>query len=183
MNYNTELARQNQLEALIPEELNDGHKKRMLYVGGHLRYGRNLQISSFFRSAGYTIDVVEIFHDNCVQLNNLQWLNRIIEGDIRNFEPYFTYDLVVFWHGVEHLPKEEVKPLLEKMKTYANTIIFATPNGRYEQGEVYGNPAEEHASTWYKEDFEALGMTASAIGEPDEENGNIIAYYESKIDI
>ena len=60
MNHNTELARQNQLEALIPARLKDGYGKRMLYVGGHLRYGRNLQMSAFFRSAGYTIDVIEM---------------------------------------------------------------------------------------------------------------------------
>ena len=137
MNHNTELARQDQLEALIPAHLKDGYGKRMLYVGGHLRYGRNLQMSAYFRAAGYTIDVIEVFPDNIVQLMNIKWIGRLIEGDVRLFLPYFTYDLVVFWHGPEHLPKEEVPALLDKMKTYANAVIFATPNGHYTQEEVY----------------------------------------------
>jgi len=177
MNHNTELARQDQLEALIPAYLKDGYGKRMLYVGGHLRYGRNLQMSAYFRAAGYTIDVIEVFPDNIVQLMNIKWIGRLIEGDVRLFLPYFTYDLVVFWHGPEHLPKEEVPTLLDKMKTYANAVIFATPNGNYTQEEVYGNPYEKHESTWYVEDFVKLDMAASAIGNPDEENGNIIAIW------
>lgn len=177
MNHNTELARQDQLDALIPARIKDGYGKRMLYVGGHLRYGRNLQMSAYFRKAGYTIDVIEIFPDNVAQLANIQWISRLIEGDVRLFHPYFVYDLVVFWHGPEHLEADEVPGLLEKMKTYAKAIIFASPNGRYEQGAEYGNDAERHASTWYLEDFVRLDMVASAIGDPDEENGNIIAYW------
>lgn len=182
MNHNTELARQDQLDALIPARIKDGYGKRMLYVGGHLRYGRNLQMSAYFRKAGYTIDVIEIFPDNVIQLSNVQWIKRLIEGDIRLFDPYMTYDLVVFWHGPEHLEKDEVLALLDKMKTYANAIIFATPNGRYNQGPEYGNPAENHASTWYADDFTRLDMIASAIGNPDEENGNIVAYWMKEVD-
>lgn len=179
MNYNTELARQNQLDALLPETLKDGYGKRLLYVGGHLRFGRNLQISSYFRNAGYEIDVIEIFPDNVIQLNNVQWIHRIIEGDVRLFDPYAPYDLVVFWHGPEHLPKDEVPKLLDKMKTYSKAVVFATPNGRYDQGEEYGNPHENHASTWYFEDFIKLDMIASQIGNPDEQNGNIVALWMS----
>lgn len=177
MNYNTELARQNQLDALLPETLKDGYGKRILYVGGHLRYGRNLQITGYFRNAGYQIDVIEIFPDNIAQLANVKWIKKLIEGDIRLFDPYAPYDLVVFWHGPEHLPKDEVPKLLDKMKTYAKAVIFATPNGFYDQGDEYGNPYERHASTWYVEDFMKLDMVATAIGNHDEQNGNIIALW------
>lgn len=177
MNYNTELARQEQLDSLIPAQLKDGYNKRLLYVGGHLRYGRNLQMSAYFRKAGYVIDVIEIFPDNIAQLANIQWIKRLIEGDIRLFDPFMVYDVVVFWHGPEHLGKDEVPALLDRMKRYSNAIIFATPNGRFEQGPEYGNPAESHASIWYMEDFTRMDMVASAIGNPDEENGNIIAYW------
>lgn len=177
MNYNTELARQEQLDNLIPTHLKDGYGKKMLYVGGHLRYGRNLQMSGYFRKAGYEIDVIEIFPANVEQLGSLKWIHRVIEGDIRYFDPMDTYDLVVFWHGPEHLKKDEVSKLVTKMKRYAKAIIFATPNGIYEQGEEYGNPAEVHASAFYLEDFVKMDMVASAIGEPDQQNGNIIALW------
>lgn len=175
--YNTEQIRQQQLDRMLPDDMKQGEGKRLLYVGGHLRYGRNLQMTDYFRKCGYTIDVIEVFPENVKQLTQIKWIGRLIEGDVRLFEPYFTYDAVVFWHGPEHLTKEETSALLGKMKRYAKAVIFATPNGRYDQGAEYGNEHENHISSWYAEDFEAMGMTVTAIGEPDRQNGNIIALW------
>jgi hypothetical protein len=174
MNENEESTRRLQLLKVLPELFNK--KGRLLYVGGHMRFGRDLQMAGLFRDAGWKIDVIEAFLPNIIQLYEVRWINNLITGDIREFQPEERYDVVMFWHGPEHLEKEEVAPLIVKMKTYADLVIFATPNGVYDQDEVYGNPHERHLSTWYKEDFEAIGMTADAIGEPDQKQGNIIAY-------
>lgn len=177
MDFNAEQARQEQLDSLIPAALKDGKGKRMLYVGGHLRYGRNLQMSHYFLECGYKIDVIEVFPANVMQLQKVEWISRLTEGDIRYYDPMRTYDLTVFWHGPEHLTKEEVTELLQNMKRYSNAVIFATPNGHYDQGEEYGNTAENHLSDWTAADFDQLGMTASAIGEPNQRNGNVVAYW------
>ena len=174
---NTERARQEHLDECLTEWFKDGKGKSMLYVGGHLRFGRNLQMFSYFWTRHWKIDVIEIFHENILQLQAIDKIHELIEGDIRTFDPMKQYDCVMFWHGVEHLEKSEVPKLLEHLKTYADSIIFATPNGEYEQGAEYGNEHEKHLSTWYFADFLELGLKCCSLGNEDEKNGNLVAWW------
>lgn len=174
MNENEESTRRLQFLKCFPDLLNKPGK--LLYVGGHLRFGRALQMTGLFKDAGWQIDIVEAFADNVLQLYNVGWINSVIFNDIRLFRPKERYDCVMLWHGPEHFKKEEIPELIEKMKAYTDLIIFGCPNGKYEQGDEYGNPYERHLSTWYKEDFEKLGMKADSIGNPDVKQGNIIAW-------
>lgn len=174
MNENEESTRRLQLLKCLPNLLDKPGK--LLYVGGHLRFGRALQMTGLFRDAGWTVDVIEVFPDNLIQLQNVKWINALIGMDVRLFQTEEIYDCVMFWHGPEHLEKAELPLLLSKMRAYADVIILATPNGRYEQADEYGNPYERHLSTWYKEDFEKLGLKADEIGNRDQRQGNIIAW-------
>lgn len=173
MNENTEEARSYQFMTIFPDMFDKPGK--LLYVGGHLRYGRDLQMTRLFRNANWQIDVIEIFEENINQLRGLHWITNLIHGDIRTYDPE-KYDVIMFWHGPEHLLFDEVVELTDKLKKHTDLLIYATPNGRYDQGEEYGNPYEVHASTWTKEKFEWIGMKADAIGNPDQKQGNIIAW-------
>ena len=177
-NYNLETVRTAQLNELLPPYIKDGQGKRLLYVGGHLRYGRNLQMTDYFLKCGYKIDVIEVFPDNVRQLREVKWISALYEADIRLFHPLVHYDVVVFWHGPEHLKRAEVKELFSRMKTYSDAVIFATPNGVYEQGREYGNPHEAHLSIWLEGDFIIMNMLTSSIGDANKRNGNIIAYWD-----
>lgn len=174
MNENEESVRTAQLFRVLPGITEP--PGRMLYVGGHFRYGRNLQMTAPFREAGWKIDIVEAFPNNVAQLSNAKWINSVFCMDIRHFWTSEKYDITMFWHGPEHLEKWELPALIERMKTYSDRIILATPNGRYDQGDEYGNPFEKHVSTWYIDDFVKLGLQADAIGLPDRKQGNIIAW-------
>jgi hypothetical protein len=178
MNENEESTRRLQFLKCLPDLLDKPGK--LLYVGGHLRYGRALQMTGLFKDAGWQVDVIEVFPDNILQLNEVRWLNSVIFMDIRNFQSAEKYDCVMLWHGPEHFTKSEISDLLNRMKAYADYIVFGCPNGRYDQGDEYGNPFERHLSTWYKEDFEQLGMQADEIGIRDSKQGNIIAWFKTE---
>jgi len=177
MNENEESTRRLQFLKCLPDLLDKPGK--LLYVGGHLRYGRALQMTGLFRDTGWTVDVIEVFPENLIQLQNVKWINALIGMDVREFYSEERYDCVMLWHGPEHFTKDEFPALLERMKTYADCVVFGCPNGKYDQGDEYGNPYERHLSTWYKEDFEKLGMQADAIGERDVKQGNIIAWIKT----
>ena len=171
MDYNLEQVRWEQLQRCIPDILTF---KSMLYVGGHLRFGRDLQMTKFFKCP---IDCVEIWPENVKQLETSPRLRHVWLSDIRDFSPQWTYELTMFWHGPEHLLKDEVVSLLLKIAQYTTKmIVFATPNGVYTQGAEYGNPHEVHQSHWYPSDFEKIGMEVDYIGSPDKKQGNIIAW-------
>jgi hypothetical protein len=178
--FNTELARQLHLDECLSSWFKDGKGKEMLYVGGHLRFGRNLQMFSYFWTRHWKIDVIEIWPENVEQLKGIDKIHELITGDIMEFNPMRQYDCVMWWHGPEHLEMTDVADLIKQLKKYTKSIIFATPNGKYDQGEEYGNPHERHLSTWYKEDFEALGMNAFELGNRDEKNGNLVAWWRAK---
>ncbi len=57
--------RVNQVKRCIPQLFK---AKTVLYVGGHARHNRNLQLSDELLKAGATIDVVEVFKENCDQM-------------------------------------------------------------------------------------------------------------------
>lgn len=177
MNENEESTRRLQFLKCLPNLLDK--PGRLLYVGGHLRFGRALQMTGLFKDAGWTIDIIEAFPENVMQLNEVKWINSVIFMDVRLFQSTDKYDCVMLWHGPEHFEKAEIPTLLSKMRSYADLIIFGCPNGKYEQDDVYGNPYERHLSTWYKEDFKELGMQSDAIGIPDARQGNIIAWLKS----
>lgn len=176
---NLEKPRWNQLTKAIPDVL---QYKSILYVGGHMRFGRNLQLLPYFEKAGYEIDIVEIFYDNCVQMTNAiqeQGRNiRVIWADIKGYVPDREYDIVLWHHGCEHIRKDELPNVLSSMLQYTkHLIILGTPNGNYEQGAEYGNQYEIHQSHWSEEDFQDLELHTSAIGVPGTQNGNIFAWW------
>ena len=105
---------------------------------------------------------VEIFED----YRNPVWgaYDRVIIGNVMdlNFPPY---DFVFAGDIIEHLQKEQGFMLMELIKKMANRCcVIAVPLGSQPQGEMFGNPAEAHISTWNELDFEGWGGRVVEIG-------------------
>lgn len=63
------------------------------------------------------------------------------------------YDLVYAGDIIEHLTKEKGHELIKKMLAKGKVVIIATPSPAPIQGELLGNPNEEHKSSWSEDDF------------------------------
>jgi SAM-dependent methyltransferase len=76
--------------------------------------------------------------------------DRLFEGDFLEVEIDEAYDLVLMIDVLEHFSEEDGERALEKAIALAPCVLVATPLG-YVQGEMYGNPYEEHRSEWPSE--------------------------------
>lgn len=82
-----------------------------------------------------------------ITCGNIQDISDVPEG----------IDTLLFWHGPEHLKKEEMLALVPSLENLFPNIIFGMPLGEEPQGAAYDNPYENHISVWYPEDWEKLG--------------------------
>ncbi len=91
-----------------------------------------------------------------------------ILADVRSlaFKPR-SFDAVVAFEVIEHLPKEDAVRLLGDMENWASrVVIVTTPNGFVHQDAYDGNPSQVHRSSWSAEDFVPLGYLVVGIGGP-----------------
>ena len=170
MGYNTEEERLKQLQRCIPDIFTFTD---VLYIGGHLKYGRNVQIGRLFEN----IEIVEAFEGNVNELRQAGY--KVYHSDIMTWRPEKKYQVSMFWHGPEHLYDWQVPILIDKLKgCTTDLIVFATPFGVYDQGPEYGNDYETHRSHWRAADFEKLGMESDEMGET--YNGNVISWLKNE---
>jgi hypothetical protein len=66
-------------------------------------------------------------------------------------------DALLFWHGPEHLLKEDFLAILPELEKKYKTLIFGMPLGDHPQGVTHGNIHEEHISEWHTPEWEDLG--------------------------
>lgn len=108
------------------------------------------------------IDGVEVFKKYLDQYKHLSAIySRLSLGNICEVaESIDSYDLIFASDVIEHIPKSDVYPLVERLKKKSNEIVFIVPIGVAwaKQGELYGNPNEAHVSVWEPGEFEALGF-------------------------
>jgi len=103
----------------------------------------------------------------------------LLKGDVRKLDEYFVnkFDVVMWWHGPEHLQKDELSDALMKCYKTSNIMsVVACPWGVYKQGVVAGNPYERHLSYLYPEFFHELGWNTDTIGTKDCEGSNLLAW-------
>ena len=164
----------------IPE-LFSGKYHSVLYVGANQK--RQHFLNNFQESKYNKIVVIEAFHENAMYLKDKLEKNsdlfKIIEGDIRDIEKFdlSKFDVVFFWHGIEHLPLQDIEPTLENLESYANfLVVLGMPFGDYPQGEEYGNIYEKHLTALYPSMLEKCGYTTHTIGNVDEIGSNLTAW-------
>ncbi len=113
-----------------------------------------------FADHGYeNFDVLEIWEPNLNELTG-QYLNKKILGDVRNIDKLIenVYDTIFWWHGPEHVTKDEFCSIDEKFKKFTSTfMVLGCPWGEFLQGEVGGNFYEKHLYHWQPQELEKLG--------------------------
>ena len=148
--------------------------KTVLYIGANPF--RN-ELVQEFKAAGCTVDLVEAHKSNFDFHVKKKLFDRCFFSDVRDFNPKNKYDVVVFWHGIEHLEKTELPQFIENIKKYADKmILFGCPYGEYEQGAAYGNPYEHHVSHWNEKELIEAGLNVSSIGKYNSRTANLISY-------
>lgn len=161
--------------------------KTMLYIGAKVKktFPVGMQMIPDFKEAGYEIDVLEAWRLNVrdlIKMNKKEKIYRtILLGDVRNSRHILAdryYDVIIWWHGPEHVNSEEIMPTIKKLESHARKmIIIACPFGRHKQGIAFGNPYEKHLSTIYPEDFKKhKDWHVDVIGERDVKMSNLLAW-------
>ena len=117
----------------------------------------------FFKERNCNITLIEIFEPNANAFPKEEYNATVVCDSVENFAQYVNKEEkdknILYWSdGPEHLEMDASKKLLEEAKEYFSLIIIQTPNGVYEQGEMYGNIHESHLSSWYESDYEELGF-------------------------
>lgn len=76
-----------------------------------------------------------------------------------------SFDVVIACEIIEHLPKERGSTMLINCERVARgKVVISTPNYRYRQYALRGNPFEEHISFWNDSDIKEAGYKIRGIG-------------------
>ena len=98
---------------------------------------------------------VEIF-DKYINDAQRAHYDKIIIADISKISGTLpNYDFIYAGDVIEHLPKQVAKRVISDLQRKARRLVLSIPLGLdWPQGEVFGNDAEAHLSTWTVNDFE-----------------------------
>jgi len=166
--------RERQTLAALPDL---GQMVGCLYVGAN---ARRFQLHALMPRP---LIVLEVFPRYVEQLRgSSRWrTDEVICGDIRDFEgsPGMV-DLLCWWHGPEHVGREQAARLLGPAsplhRIYRRAFLVGAPWGHYRQGVVDGNPAQEHLSHLEPDFFESLGYHTATLGACGVRGGHITAW-------
>ena len=89
-----------------------------------------------------TMDAVEIWAPNIIEHGLKNKYRRVWECDAYDFR-YDRYDLIIFGDVIEHMTVFKAQQVLEYAYSRCRDLVIAVPY-LYPQGELYGNPYEEH---------------------------------------
>ena len=129
--------------------------------------------------AGNEISILEIHPPNVTNaLGKDDRVARFWCGDVRQVDQIpEKWDYVWYWHGPEHIEKDEFPGVLERIKGKARKLVaVAAPWGVYEQFPWEGNVHETHLWSVYQEDLEAVGMEWVTDGEMDQPGSEIVGW-------
>lgn len=150
--------------------------KTALYVGAS---PERRQLADELAIAGWQLTLLEIHEPNAQHYRErLGPFVEIVTGDVRDLSALGgkRFDLAVWWHGPEHVAKDEAKQAISALSELAGMVVLATPAGKYAQGAVNGNPHEAHISWWTVADFEAIGFRAEQIGTDGHCDSHVLAW-------
>lgn len=165
--------REKQLLRCVPTILD---YETLLYIGARKR---RMQMVNLFVDASYTMDVLEIWPPNVASLKDLKYIRRVMEGDVRDvLKMNFTnYDVVMWWHGPEHVHWKELGKILKDLESLADKFtVVACPWGDNFQEIWKSNIHEEHVSSLYPEIFKGFDWEIDTIGERDTPGSNLLAW-------
>ncbi len=144
----------------------------VLYIGARVA---SFQFKEYMQKLNLKFTILEIFHPNVIFLRNKGF--EVIEADITNYKPEKQYDIVLWWHGPEHIEKSEIFEVLKNLeKISVKAVILGCLWGLYPQNAIYNNIHEIHKCTLYEEDFKSLGYNTITLGKKDGSYSNLMAW-------
>jgi len=116
-----------QLRAEVPW-LFEGEGKTVLYVGAT---PQRFQMGKELHEAGYEITLLEAHKPFADFYAGHPWLAEVIHGDVRDIGEIAgerMWDVVVWWHGPEHVEKDQLAPTLEALERVAERgVVLGCP--------------------------------------------------------
>ena len=123
--------------------------KTLLYIGAR---PEGIAFIENFKERDYKIELVEVFKKNCELIG--KHFDVVYNADIRDFDVPKSYDIIVWFQGPEHINKNELPAVTEKLWMRTNKIlIYGVPWGIFPQEPFGGNENERHLSEYYPRDF------------------------------
>ena len=143
------------------------HPGAMLYVGAN---PIRCHLANEFNGAGWHLELLEVWRPNLDHYTSGGPFHDLTLGDIREIER-LAHDMLFWWHGPEHIGRDEIPTLLKRLEEMVPVIVLGCPWGKYDQGAEYGNPFEEHKATLYPADFLDWGYEVAMRGKADTGDG------------
>lgn len=165
------------LRIVLPEVFHYEKGRTCLYIGASRT---RAECVGELLDAGWEITLVEAFQPNAEFWYFQDVFKEVIHADIAiaiNRLP--MYDMVMWWHGPEHVIKTEFfdDGLLSCLELRAKRfVVFGCPYGECQQGVVDRNVYEIHYASLYPEDFERHGYQVKTLGRRDVLGSHITAW-------
>lgn len=139
--------------------------KTVLYVGASFNRWHLVDMIKS-KNPGVKITLVEAFASNVeyFRKKNTKIFSSVEHSDIveyvkNNFQPN-AFDLVVWWHGPEHVAMENLESTLNALYRMSKKgILIGCPYGLSAQHEMYGNDYEKHLTTLCGGDLKNFNYT------------------------
>jgi len=162
-----QLHEQKMYELLIPHK---EHIKKVLNIGfvnlpdASVRVINALGINSEFTH-------LEIFETNFNSGKKQYPHHNFVLGDVRNIKNLLKdkFDLIVWWHGPEHIYEHELISTIAAIETLSNengVIILGSPNGWQEQYGLDGNIHNDHVSGPDSDFYQNIGYESHVVNVP-----------------
>jgi hypothetical protein len=166
-------ARTESLKRLVPRLF---ECRTAFYVGAscvRFDYGED------FIKSGCRLTVLEAWKSNVECLKKIPGI-IVVQGDVAKVTcaafPDKSFEAVMWWHGPEHLAMGNLISTIRRLeKMSSGLVVLGYPWGTYLQGDLGGNPFEEHRSYLGEHLFSELGYTVECLGERDTIGSNVAA--------
>lgn len=134
--------------------LQKGTGKTLLYVGA---MPTRQDFLAELIGWGWTVEILEVWEPYRAFLETIEGVRAVHIGDVRTCQPG-VYDSVFWFHGPEHLPKDDVPTALQNCEDMArHAVVIGMPFGDTGSGATEGNHYNEHKSAWQGPDLEPFG--------------------------
>lgn len=134
----------------------------LLYVGANqLRPPHHART---LREHGWNLHLLETFLGNVKHHFGNAIFDTLTWGDVRTARfPCDSFDIAFWWHGCEHVPREDVAKALANLEQAATwLVVLGCPHGPSPQGPEYGNEQETHRWDVYPDDLRNYGYEVIA---------------------
>ncbi len=144
------------LNTHVPELFRLQPGRAALYVGASVE---RCYHANELDAAGYSLTLVEAYAPNAQHHKARGLFETVVQGTVQDLPDLPHFDLVMWWHGPEHVERASLPRILAHLEELAPLVVLGCPYGEYRQGAVGGNEYEIHRWSIYPDDLERLGYT------------------------